>query len=77
MNKAYVDVFEKCMRFVLVYGLSCNFNSNLRTSKQTKIYHKSNVFNIAYQEGIRIAFLFNLKLHDCAEWNKRAEGICQ
>ena len=28
-----------------------------------------------YQQGIRIVFLFDSKLKDCVEWNKRAEEI--
>ena len=31
------------------------------------IYHKSNVFNVAYQQRIQIVFVFNSKLNDCAE----------
>ena len=49
--------------------------NNLRTSKQTKIHHKSSVFNVAYQQRIRVAFVFDLKLNDCAEWNKRTGEI--
>ena len=51
---------------------SCKLNNKLRTSKQTKIYHKSNVFNVAYHQKIQIVFLFNSKLNDCTEWNKHA-----
>ena len=43
----------------------CN---NLRTSK-------SNVFNVAYQQRIRILFLFKFKVNDCAEWNKHVGRI--
>ena len=56
---------------VLVCRLSCKFN-NLKTSNKTKVYHKSNVFIVAYQQRIRIVFLFNSKINDCAERNKRA-----
>ena len=43
-------------------GLYSSFYGNLRTSKQTKIYHKSNAFDVAYQQRIRIVFLFNSKM---------------
>ena len=50
-----------------MYKLSCKFNNILRTSKQTKIYYEMDVFNVAYQQRIRIVFFFNSKLNDCAE----------
>ena len=58
-----------------MYRRSYKFNNNLRTSKQTKIYHLSNVFNVVYQQRIWTVFLFNSKLNDCAEWSKRAGRI--
>ena len=42
--------------------------------KITKVYHKSNVFNVAYQQRIRIVFLLNLKLNDCTEW-RNVQGV--
>ena len=42
--------------------LYLSFYGNLRTSKQTKIHHKSNVFNVAYQKRIRTVFLFISKM---------------
>ena len=50
-----------------MYRLSYKFNNNLRTSKQTKTDHKSNFIDVSYQQRIRIVFLFNSKLNDCAE----------
>ena len=47
-----------------MYRLSRKFNNSLRTSKYTKIYHKLNVLNVAYQQRIQIVFLFNSKLND-------------
>ena len=47
-----------------MYRLSRKVNNNLRTSKYTKIYHKLNVLNVAYQQRIQIVFLFNSKLND-------------
>ena len=38
------------------------------------IHHKSYVLNVAYQQIIRIMFVFNSKLNDCTEWNKLAGG---
>ena len=75
INRVWVDVFVKWLRLVLVYRRSYKFNNNLRTSKQTKIYHLSNVFNVVYQQRIWTVFLFNSKLNDCAEWSKRAGRI--
>ena len=46
-NRAWVNVFVKCLRLVLVYRCSYKFNNNLRTSIKTKIYYKSNVLNVA------------------------------
>ena len=43
-------------------GIYSSFYGNLRTSKQTNIYHKSNVFSVAYQKRIRIVFLYNAKM---------------
>ena len=43
-------------------GFYSIFYDNSRISKQTKIYHKSVVFNVAYQQRIRIVFLFNSKM---------------
>ena len=59
----------KACRFLNGLPLKNDKYNNLRTSKQTKIHQKSNV---AYQERIRIEFLFNLKLNHCVECNKRA-----
>ena len=56
----------KFLRLVLVCRLSCKFN-NLRTSKQTKVYQKSNAFNLAYQQRIPIVVLFHSKLNYCTE----------
>ena len=47
-----------------MYKLSYKFNNDLRTSKLTKIYYKLNVFNVAYQQRIRIVFLFNSKINE-------------
>ena len=44
---------------------------NLRKSKLNKD-HKSDVFNVAYQQRIWIVFLSILKLNDCTEWHKHA-----
>ena len=55
-----------------MYRISCKFN--LRSSKWTKTYHKSNNFNFAYQQRIQEVFFFNSKLNDSVEWNKRAGG---
>ena len=52
-----------------MYKLSCKLNNNLRISKETNIYRKSNAVNVAYQQRIRIVFFFNSKLDDCAVWN--------
>ena len=49
--------------------------NNLRTPIKTKIYYKSNVFNVAFQQRIRIVFHFNSKLNNYAEWNKREEEL--
>ena len=49
-----------------MYKLSCKLNNNLRISKETNIYRKSNAVNVAYQQRIRIVFFFNSKLDDCA-----------
>ena len=35
------------------------------------------VFKVSYQQEIRIVFLFNLKLNDCAELNKRARELAK
>ena len=68
MSRVWVNVFVKWLRLVLVHRRSYKFNNNLRTSKQTKIYHKSNVFNVAYSVSLcnvsRIVYLFNPKLND-------------
>ena len=58
-----------------MYRFSYKFSNNVGTSKWTEIYHKSNVFNVVYQEIIRIVFLFNSKLYDCVESNKRPEEL--
>ena len=58
-----------------MHRFSCKFNNNLRTSGQTKIFHKSNVFNVDYQQRIRIVFLLNSKLSDSTEWNKSTGRI--
>ena len=39
------------------------------------MYHKLNVFNVIYQQRIRIVLLFNSKLNDSAVWNKSAGGV--
>ena len=57
-----------------MYRLSYKFNNNLGTSKLKTIYHKSNVFYVAYQQKIRIVFLFNSKLN-CAEGSTRTGGF--
>ena len=62
----------KVYQFVNGLKLKNDKKNNLRTSKLTKIYHKSDVFNVAYQQRIWIVFRFTLKLNDSAELNKLA-----
>ena len=70
----HIKWFNWCLCEMPDVGASVQkFNNNLRTLKQTKIYHKSNVFNVGYQQSIRIVFFFNSKLNDCAEWNVHGE----
>ena len=51
----------KTCQFLNDLQLNNDKYNNLRTLKWTKFYYKSNVFNVAYQQRIRIVFLFNLK----------------
>ena len=47
--------------------LYLSFYGNLRTSKQTKIHHKSNVFNVAYQREFEQCFSLFRKCKHCIE----------
>ena len=77
INRALVNVFVKCLRLVLVYRLSCNNKSLIisliitwehrNNNNKKKVYHKSNIFNVAYHQRILIVLFFNSKLNDCVE----------
>ena len=80
-NKVNHSIQRFCTETVInrtktwIEKLKDDIYNNLRASKLTNIYHKSNVFNVAYQQRIRIVIIFNSKLNESAEWNKREEGI--
>ena len=52
-------------------------SGNMQVYIIKKIYQKLNVFNVVYQQGIRIVFLFHSKINYCTESNTCAGRICK